>query len=374
MTTKAAKPIRIMKAGKFKPVKGDEIEFSDAILQEIAANYDATKHQAPLVIGHPKDADPAYGWVKGVSFSDGFLVADPDQVDPSFADMVEAGKFKFVSASLYAPTTPNNPTPGKWNLRHVGFLGAKAPAVKGLGAVSFGDDDADVVTLEFAEQYANGWDLRTIGRALRGIKNYFIAKEGQEEADRILPEWDIEQIAASGAEKTAAPAFSDPPAPTPEPEPQPAADFSEREAELATRNAELDAKAADIAAREQKLREQGFVDFADAQIQDTRLVPAQRELVLSIFQQLDGDGTVSFGEGDAAQDIAATDAFKKFIETLPKQVDLSERSPADPAPVIDLSDGKAIGAAAQQLMRDYEAKGQILSADQAVNMLTNGGN
>ncbi len=51
--------------------------------------------------------------------------------------MVKAGRFKSRSASFYHPDNPNNPKPGVYYLRHVGFLGAQPPAVKGLKAVEF---------------------------------------------------------------------------------------------------------------------------------------------------------------------------------------------------------------------------------------------
>ena len=56
--------------------------------------------------------------------------------------MVQAGRFKKRSASFYPPQAPNNPTPGKWYLRHVAFLGAQPPAVAGLKDIQFSEDDA----------------------------------------------------------------------------------------------------------------------------------------------------------------------------------------------------------------------------------------
>ncbi len=53
--------------------------------------------------------------------NDGALSATPRQVDPAFAEMVEAGRFKKISASFYAPSASGNPVPGTYYLRHVGF-------------------------------------------------------------------------------------------------------------------------------------------------------------------------------------------------------------------------------------------------------------
>lgn len=68
------------------------------------------------------------------------LYAVPKQVNGEFADMVAQGAYKKVSAAFFMPTTPNNPTPGVLYLRHIGFLGAVPPAIKGLKPIEFSGD------------------------------------------------------------------------------------------------------------------------------------------------------------------------------------------------------------------------------------------
>ena len=53
-------------------MSGATIEFSEQDLQDIADSYDPKVHEAPLVVGHPKDKGPAY-W-SGPSFVDAFRV------------------------------------------------------------------------------------------------------------------------------------------------------------------------------------------------------------------------------------------------------------------------------------------------------------
>lgn len=106
---------------------------SEADLDGMASSYNPALREAPLTVGHPKDNLPAYGWVKGVSrAASGELTIAPHKLEPQFAEMVQAGRFKKRSASFYPPQSPHNPTPGKWYLRHVAFLGAQQPAVAGL--------------------------------------------------------------------------------------------------------------------------------------------------------------------------------------------------------------------------------------------------
>ena len=132
-------PIHIFRAGKQTASCGTTIVFTEDDVLATAAAYDPAVHEAPLVVGHPEQEDPAYGWVSQLLAQDGNLYATPTQVNADFAELVQAGAYKKVSASFYPPNHPNNPTPGVYALRHVGFLGAQPPAVKGLKATQFAD-------------------------------------------------------------------------------------------------------------------------------------------------------------------------------------------------------------------------------------------
>jgi len=144
-------PIHIFRPGRHTAMSGATIEFSDADLQAAADAYDPAVHEAPIVVGHPKHDAPAYGWVSALSYGEDGLQAHPHQVDEQFAEMVRKGRFKKVSASFYTPDSAANPKPGAYYVRHVGFLGAQPPALKGLKQAEFADDVEGVVELEFAE-------------------------------------------------------------------------------------------------------------------------------------------------------------------------------------------------------------------------------
>lgn len=143
--------IEIFRAGSHTDIHGNTHTLTEADLSASARAYDPARHEAPLVIGHPKLDAPAWGWVKSLQAAGASLAALPEQVQPAFAEQVAAGSYKKVSASFYPPDAARNPVPGVWYLRHVGFLGAMPPAVKGLRPVEFGEDDDQAVTLEFAE-------------------------------------------------------------------------------------------------------------------------------------------------------------------------------------------------------------------------------
>lgn len=131
--------LEIFKAGSVRDSNGRAHSFTRGDIEAIAAAYDPAVHEAPLVIGHPADNKPAYGWTRALSARGDTLVAHAHQVDAEFSSLVNRAYFKKKSASFYTPNAPDNPKPGTWYLRHVGFLGAAAPAVKGLRDASFAE-------------------------------------------------------------------------------------------------------------------------------------------------------------------------------------------------------------------------------------------
>ncbi len=260
----ALTPIRLFRPGAFTSSEGLKLSFSEADLAASAAAYDAARDPAPLVIGHPRINDPAYGWVDSLRVEDGELVAVPARVDASFAETVRAGRYARVSAQFYLPDDPANPAPGTWYLRHVGFLGAQAPAVKGLGTVSF-SDAAGVATIEIPKDTEDG-----------------LTK-------------DIEAQRASFAEAERA--------------------LDARETQIAARE-----KAAEEAAR--AARHQGHASFAEEMVKGGRLAPAGMALVIGLLDRLaETPGVASFAE---AGELAPADALRKLLDTATPLISFAE--------------------------------------------------
>ena len=143
--------IEIFKAGNHVASDGRAREFSVAVVAAMAAVYSPARHEAPLTLGHPSDNLPAYGWVKSLrATDDGRLMMRAGDVTPEFSEAVKAGRYKKRSASFYPPGAANNPAPGNWYLRHVAWLGAQVPAVRGLADVNFeGAGDGDYPCFDF---------------------------------------------------------------------------------------------------------------------------------------------------------------------------------------------------------------------------------
>lgn len=131
--------IYIFRSGKHTTSNGQELEFTENDLALTAHTYNTNNHKAPVVIGHPADDQPAYGWAESVTSNNGNLFAEVGRLSPALVDAVRAGHYKYVSASFYAPNEAKNPAKGSWYLKHIGLLGSVPPAVKGLGRVSFSE-------------------------------------------------------------------------------------------------------------------------------------------------------------------------------------------------------------------------------------------
>lgn len=325
--------IHIFRPGRHTAMQGTTIDFGESDLIATANAYDPARHEAPLVIGHPRADAPAWGWVGSLTADAHGLFATPRQLDPAFAEMVRAGRFKKVSASFYTPDSPHNPVPGVWYLRHVGFLGAQPPAVKGLAPVPVnfaeGDTEEGCVSFDFAESPGL---LRWLADLFRGLREYVVEKDGTEMADRAIPSYAVsglqEMAAASAAQAAEIPAFAENLTPPKEKSMQkqetpPAEniDFAETKA----RADELERKVAWLTGIARKERASRLVDKALA---DGRLTPAQSVGLADFMAGLDEEGTFDFAENGGKTTSMSPAAFMAaFLERLPRQVDFSEAAP-----------------------------------------------
>jgi hypothetical protein len=322
MATASLPRIHFFRPGRHTAMSGQEIEFSEADLAAAAAAYDPAKYQAPIVVGHPAIDAPAYGWVKAIAADAGELYAEPDQVEAQFAEMVREGRYKKVSAAWYTPQHPNNPAPGAYYLKHLGFLGAAAPAVPGLKPVAFAAE-ADDLVIEFAAP-ADGWTVRGLFRRLR---DWLIQDRGLETADQVIPEYAIESIEQPDAAAEVQPMFT-----AEQPTEMEVTVSPEQAAQLESENAQLKADLAASKAREAEAARLSMhaenAAFCEAQVAAGRLTPGMSPLILAALDAIAlADSVPQFGDGDAAQPLPA--ALKAAIAAGPVVVDFAERSGAE---------------------------------------------
>ena len=281
--------------------------------------YDPAKHEAPLVLGHPADDRPAYGWVQSLAFSEGLLKAAPRDVQPALKDHVDSGRYRKVSAGFYHPQAPGNPAPGVYYLRHVGFLGAQPPAVKGLPPVQFADSEDDYVTLEFSER--DPWMFRVLSRLFRGMREQLIATTDLETANRVLPDWDIQALSDEAERQlqeqhpAPAPHFSEEGMTQPNTQTDKEAQLAQREADLNARQSQLDSRETALDTRQAQQSRQESVAFCEQLVTEGKLLPRDQDAMVEFMETLPTEATVTFAEGDSQ--VAKPGAAGRLSEAVP---------------------------------------------------------
>ncbi len=150
--------IEVFKTGEHIASDGTKFSSTGEVINNITSLYnfkvdESDSNMAPLVLGHPKDNEPAIGWVERLGRRGEKLVAKLTNIAPEVVEQIKQGKFKKISISLYPDLM----------LRHIGLLGAASPAVKGLNSVKFNeylnflnyleeDDNTDDDFVEFTQQ------------------------------------------------------------------------------------------------------------------------------------------------------------------------------------------------------------------------------
>lgn len=183
--------VEIFKGGKQIDSQGREHD-GNALIDKAIETFDPKFHEPPAVVGHPKNNAPAYGWVQELKRSGNLLLAKFKDAVPEFEAAVKNGMYKKRSAGFY----PDG------RLRHVGFLGAAPPAVKGLADLSFKADE-DQILFEFED-----YKISVVGRILQNLRDFIIEKFGTETADKVISNWEIEDLKQQPG-KEAEPLFSD---------------------------------------------------------------------------------------------------------------------------------------------------------------------
>ncbi len=330
------KPLSIFKPGTHISAAGTELSFSEADLAATAAAYNCALHKAPLVLGHPKDNTPAYGWVNTLAFANGFLQALPEMVTAEFSNWVAAGHYKKMSAAFYPPDSPVNPVQGVYYLRHIGFLGGQPPAVKGLPepefAVStgemtmfaFADGDTEFITIDFRE------DLPAM------------STQTEEDKARLADEKSRLEIEKAALEQSKA-------------------EFSEQQLQFNTQKVELEAQ-------KRVAKKRTLTEFTEALVKQGRLLPKDKLGVIEFMDTLN-DSAIEFGEGTEKTKTQPVDWFKNFLSGLPKQVDFTEKTPGSEKSLEFTEDAQAIAQAASEYQEAQKKIGRIVDDVTAVQFV-----
>lgn len=270
--------IEIFREGTHVDDAGVRRTFSRADLDATAAAYDPALHDAPLTIGHPAIDEPRYGGVSALQAVDGpdgkrVLTMAAADVEPAFAEAVLARRFPKRSTAFYPPEHPQNPKPGTWYVRHVGFLGAQPPAVRGL---------ADLPRLP---QFSDG------GHGLACFSEPTTTEDDRMDKD-LQAQLDAEKAARAQAEQEAQAATS------------------RLQALQASQRAALHAD---------------HVAFAEAQLGAGRITKPEAAELVAVLDQAAAAEVVQFGEPGAQKPLVPAAFIKRVVERAAPLASFSEK-------------------------------------------------
>lgn len=325
--------VEICKPGTFMSMEGKATTFSENVLADIASQY--RSDDAPAVIGHPDTTAPAYGWVKSLRFDRAKqrLVADLDKIESNFAEAVKAGRYKKISASFFQPNSPANPKPGHFYLRHVGFLGAAAPAIPGLKPVSFAgaptNEHLTTLNVDFCEMNDN----KSI---LARFKNWLVEKFGTEQA-ALLTDDEAAKILADNSEEDNGNKDADgkklepsnakpkiPPVNDNDEEKKNKANTSFSESAFAEREKAIKEREKALAEREKTAIHVANASFADGLVKKGSLLPVNKDKLVEVLDAVDtGEQSLSFADGQTK----TGDVIRQILGDQPEIVHFGEAVP-----------------------------------------------
>lgn len=291
--------IPVFQGGRQTDSSGKEHD-GDALCDAAVSKFNASVHEPPVCIGHPADNAPAYGWVEGLKKEGNILLAKFKQIEPGFADMVRRGLFKKRSAAFYPDGT----------LRHIAFLGAAPPAVKGLPDVAFAEGEA--ASFEGELEHNNTHYKEKEGKQMnfkefmQKLKELVAGVDPDTKTDlpamKTFSEADLETARKTAAEEAAKAERE-----------KATAEFAEKE-----RLARQDARRKEIAV------------WCDAMVKEGKLTPAMVKFGVPEFLSAFAEKEDILEFGEAKEKATLLDRFKALFETeMPKVVVFGEVATRD---------------------------------------------
>lgn len=176
--------LEVFRAGDY----GERGTWSEEQLDAIAGDYDPGRHEAPVTLDH-EQRGPAQGWVKSLRRVGDRLLATLTRLSPKLAEGLRTGAWRKRSIELYRKFGDG----GTPYLKAVSFLGAAAPAVRGLADPNFAQGGGDVVCFDGAVDGADAFAFA------EGVRGRLVA------AGRWRPTWESEGLLAVFAALAGAP-------------------------------------------------------------------------------------------------------------------------------------------------------------------------
>ena len=354
------KAIHFFYKGTHTDMNGNTLNFAQSALHEMQESYDPALHEAPLVIGHPDNDAPAFGWVESIEATDEGAFANPKQVEPKFAQIVSEGRYKKISAAIFMPWAKQNPVPGKHYLKHIGFFGGATVALKGLKPIEFQGEDKDVAVIECDVS------LFSDNRSKEPMADDATKAALEAENTRLKAELEANKQKQ-----------------------QQTANFAEKQAELELIELELKRQQTAINTKALAAKRDSIAAFVGSFIDkggknEGKLLPRHREPLIQVMMQLDKADTLKFGEGVPEQN--PQHWMKGFLTEVldgePAKVAFGEKAPADNIPaaptaekILDLPEGQKVDAESEKVLQQaymYAAQHKV-DINDAIDVVLSGG-
>ena len=315
----------LFRTGKHTSLEGKTVNVDTELLDQIISATHSFAYQndeIPIVIGHPVIDSPKWGSIKkqDIKREGEELLGKPSNLVDQFCEWVDKKLYDTISIALRKD----------FSIKHIGFLGAHAPAVTGLTPVHFAEGQDEVVTLSFGsvQQYElSSWWFKEMVTLFRNLKNKLIEEKGQEEADKTFPENVLIDLSEPPSVWAKEPMIM-------------SSNFSENnngeslmtkeeEDKLKADKAAADLKAVDLKAQlDAKTRNEkilSFASFCESEEMVKKITPAIKTRVVAIMDALDSTGELTFAENGTEVKVSALDELKNILKLLPDQVSFGEQ-------------------------------------------------
>ena len=317
--------------------------FSEADIDKAIASYQSDS--APIVVGPPTLNAPAFGWIQQFRRQGPTLQARCSRVADEFADLVKRGLYKNRSISFNSDGT----------FRHVGFLGAAAPAVKGLEDIQFADK-GEFITMDTAETVQTE-------QAAAQEQAEEVQVEPEAEAKTAENEAEMQSSRADAAPKTESEvSLSD-------------LESQQKQFQETVKKLESHIKSLENAlnVEQEKNRKAEFAAYADELIREGRLNPVAKTPLVCTMEGLFASDQANF----AAPENSVLNSFKSFLNiALPRNPNLfiGFAAPSeDCGHSVEMLTPREVAIKARGLVDEQAAKGCCLDLGRAVRMVMEGG-
>ncbi len=382
----------ILKTGTFTAKNGKQVEIDENKLDLIIAGTDLST-EPQFVIEHPQYDKLGFGTIERLKRVGKYLFALPKKVDEKFKEIVNKGELPGRSVCLDENTLA---------LSSIGFLPPSIlPAVDGLGSYEFANqhnnsagkensiefsfDNAEQQFMEEDGNQPEPYQNTVLEQSLASIKNIFInikntytEKLGKDEAERIIPENELQSIGntSSAIENSSASDSVN----TEERNSNTASsvnsnnkakiDFSsvdtsrmdlqlklaletlinenkQLETNLVTAKTELQTATQTILDSSHSQNRKEVLAFCQSEEMKLKILPSEVEKVSALLLAVKENGTLEFSTGEnlsAKIQLNAYDYLKEILKQIPNKIELSEIATHQNAGSLNVTEYQKVGS------------------------------